>query len=162
MGITIIKAGIADTICDSGRFGYQHLGIPPGGAMDPIAFCVANALVGNDSNEGVIEMHYPASTIQFNTHSLIALTGANFGATIDGIAIPLHQPILIPANSILAFNKNISGARVYLSVAGGFVAEKWLGSYSTQLLVNKGGFHGRSLKKNDCIAFDIVCNSPSK
>jgi len=58
MGIRIIKAGLADSIQDLGRYGYQHLGIPPGGAMDTIAAGIANALLGNPITEPVLEMHF--------------------------------------------------------------------------------------------------------
>jgi len=34
MSITIIKKGIADSVQDLGRYGFQHLGIQPNGAMD--------------------------------------------------------------------------------------------------------------------------------
>ena len=36
MSMRIIKAGILDTVQDAGRYGYQHLGINPGGANGPI------------------------------------------------------------------------------------------------------------------------------
>ena len=42
MSISIIKQGIADSIQDMGRYGYQHLGINPGGAMDKLAAKIAN------------------------------------------------------------------------------------------------------------------------
>ena len=61
MSIRIIKHGMADSIQDLGRYGYQHLGINPNGTMDFIAAQTANILVGNDLNEAVIECHFPAS-----------------------------------------------------------------------------------------------------
>ena len=42
MSIRVIKKGLLDTIQDRGRYGYQHLGINPGGAMDRVAASVAN------------------------------------------------------------------------------------------------------------------------
>lgn len=153
MGLSILKAGIADTLQDQGRYGFQHLGIPPGGAMDPVAILVSNALVGNQANEAVLEMHFPAPVLLFKSSALIALAGADFGAEIDGVSVELNQPLLVPQNSTLRFTKNKSGARVYLSVAGGFVAEEWLGSFGTMLLVQKGGFNGRNLATNDSLLF---------
>ena len=49
MSLKIIKAGILDTIQDKGRYGYQHLGINPTGAMDKYAMQIANMLVGNNT-----------------------------------------------------------------------------------------------------------------
>ena len=61
MSLIVIKPGILDTIQDAGRFGYQHLGINPGGAMDRFSAEAVNFLVGNIAGEAVIEMHFPAA-----------------------------------------------------------------------------------------------------
>ena len=65
MSIRIIKKGSLDAIQDLGRFGYQHLGIPPGGALDPWALQLANGLVGNTPGEAGLELffrHLPFSS----------------------------------------------------------------------------------------------------
>ena len=151
MSIRIIKHGLLDTLQDEGRYGFQHLGINPGGAMDNIAASVANILVGNEPSEAVIEMHFPASTYYFEKPAVIALCGADFSATINGKEIPSDTAIIVAANSTLSFKKYVSGARIYLAVQGGFSAELWLNSYSTNLKTNAGGFNGRSLKKDDIL-----------
>ena len=60
MSLSIIKPGLLDTLQDHGRYDYSHWGINPGGAMDAYAAQVANRLVGNNDNESVIEIHFPA------------------------------------------------------------------------------------------------------
>lgn len=150
-GITIIKQGIADSIQDLGRFGYQQFGINPTGAMDVVAAKVANFLVGNAATEAVFELHFPASVFQFNEDVLIAFSGADFSATINDEAIPINTPIIVAANSILKFTKLVSGTRCYLAVSSGLAIEKWLGSYSTHLKANAGGCCGRLLQKGDVI-----------
>jgi antagonist of KipI len=54
----------------------------------------------------------------------------------------------------LAFSGRRGGARVYIAVAGGLAAERWLGSAATYLLVGRGGVQGRPLKGGDelCVA----------
>ena len=151
MSLRIIKNGLLDTIQDEGRYGYQHLGINPGGAMDSIAMRVANMLVGNDQGEAVIEMHFPAAEIFFEQSALIALSGANFSAMINTHPVPLNKPLLVQEGSVLRFTKNISECRVYLSIQGGFVADEWLASCSTHLKVKAGGFAGRALQRYDRI-----------
>ena len=153
MSFRIIRNGLLDTIQDGGRYGYQHIGINPGGAMDRIALRIANALIGNKTEEAVIEMHFPAAEIECNKTILIALGGADFSATINGEEISLLQPVLIRKGALLRFIKNKTGARVYLAVQGGFVADEWLHSYSTHLNVQAGGFEGRALHKNDTLLF---------
>jgi len=72
MSLKILKAGMLDSIQDSGRLGYQQFGINPGGAMDKYAVAIANILVGNNTDEAVIEMHFPAPAIFFEQPAMIA------------------------------------------------------------------------------------------
>lgn len=140
-----------DTVQDVGRYGYQHIGINPGGAMDRIALRAANALAGNNPNEGALEMHFPASSFLFESDALIALSGGDFTATIDGRVLPLNKPVLVAARALLHFKSPVWGARCYMAVRGGFDVQPWLGSYSTHLKAGAGGFHGRALQKNDLL-----------
>jgi antagonist of KipI len=66
MSLKIIKAGVLDTIQDPGRYGFQYLGINPGGTMDRFAAQVVNMLTGNDSSEPVVELHFPSSIFYLN------------------------------------------------------------------------------------------------
>ncbi len=155
-GIRIIKAGIADSIQDLGRFGFQHLGIHPTGAMDIVAAQIANMLVGNDTSLPVIEIHFPASSFLFETDTVIALFGANFTPTINDIAVPIHKPFFIKANDILRFTKKQYGVRCYMAVRHGIQVEQWLNSYSTNLIAHAGGYKGRYLKESDSLS---ICSS---
>ena len=60
MAIQIIKKGIADTIQDIGRYGYQHLGIQANGFLDYQSARLANYIVGNPLNAPIFEIHFPA------------------------------------------------------------------------------------------------------
>ena len=148
MSIRIIKQGIFDTIQDDGRYGYQHLGINPGGAMDIIAASVANMLVGNRINEAVIELHFPASAFLFEKPCIIAISGADFSPTIHNEPVPLNTAIIMAGSTELSFKQYRKGARCYLAIQGGFDASSWLNSYSTNTKVQAGGFHGRILRKD--------------
>jgi len=149
--LKIIKAGILDTVQDHGRHGHQQLGINPSGCMDRYASEVVNVLVGNDVNDAVIEMHFPAGTFLIEEETLIAIGGADFSATINGEEISLWQPVILSTNSILQFQKWKSGARCYLAVKEKLAIPKWLNSYSTNLKAGCGGYHGRALRKDDVI-----------
>lgn len=151
MSLLITRNGLLDTIQDVGRYGYQHLGINAGGVMDSVAMRVANMLIGNDPSEAVIEMYFPAAEIVFESTVLIALAGADFSATVNGEEIPTLHPVMVREGSILRFGKQQKGSSICLSVQGGFIADEWLHSYSTQLKVKAGGYHGRALQKNDRI-----------
>lgn len=149
MSITVIKAGIADSIQDSGRFGFQHLGINPTGVMDRFSMQLANALVGNEVNEAVLEVHFPASVFLFSEPTILAIAGAEFSASINGEAVPNHHCIIVNKNDALQFHQPIAGTRAYLAVKGGFHVTKWLDSYSTNIKAGVGGYQGRTLKKGD-------------
>lgn len=148
----VIKPGILDSIQDMGRIGFQHLGINPGGAMDRFSAQIANLLVGNELNEAVIELHFPASSFIFEKPALIALSGADFKASVNGEDVPNLHPIMLDKYSILQFHGVKSGARAYISVYGGFDLPRWLGSCSTHFRVGKGGLTGQALKRDDEIA----------
>ncbi len=105
--LKIFKAGIQDTVQDMGRYGYQHLGINPGGAMDKFSAQMVNMLAGNEINQAVIELHFPASVFIFQQPALIALGGADFSPSINGEKIPSGHPVLVNKNSILQFHKII-------------------------------------------------------
>jgi len=156
MSIKILKPGICSTIQDLGRTGYRSLGIGPGGAMDFFAATTANYLAGNDEQQPVIEMHFPAATICFKSNSLISIAGANFDAHINEVPVEMYQPLFVEKNAVLSFKKNISGARVYLAIQKGMEVEKWLGSYSTHLKITAGGYKGRLLQKDDIISINTI------
>lgn len=153
MSLTIIKPGILDTLQDLGRTGYSRLGINPGGVMDRYAAQVANMLVGNETREAVMEIHFPGAQILFEQNTLISITGGDFNAMINDEPVPLWHAIVVRKNAVLHFPKQHYGGRCYLAVHGGFCVSKWLNSYSTHLKAGAGGFHGRRLEKGDELPF---------
>jgi antagonist of KipI len=152
MSLTIVKAGVLDTVQDYGRAGYAKWGINNNGAMDQFAMSAANALTGNEIRTAVIEMHFPAPTILFSAETLISLTGGDFAASINGHAVPMWKSIEVPAGSVLTFSRKQKGMRCYLSVHGGLDLPEWLGSASTNLKARMGGLNGSVIKKGDQIS----------
>ena len=72
----VLRPGINTTFQDKGRFHMQHLGVTPGGCMDLDSFLIANALVGNSSNEGVLEFAYQGPLLKLiKGKTKIAITG---------------------------------------------------------------------------------------
>lgn len=153
MSLRIIKAGLLDTIQDTGRYGYQHFGINPGGAMDRFSAQLANALLGKSLDAAVIELHFPSAQILFEKETIICITGADFVPTINNKPVSLNHPIALNENTLLKFERLQSGARTYISVLGDLIIDKWLDSYSTHLKASAGGYKGRSLARYDGIDF---------
>jgi antagonist of KipI len=153
MSIRIIKKGSLDSIQDLGRFGYQHLGIPPGGALDPWALQLANGLVGNAPSEAGLELFFPAPTLQFEKDAVIAISGADWHPCLQGIPVDINRTILVKKGAVLTFQQPNTGRVAYVTVRGGFQLEPWLGSCSTQWGVEVSGYGGRALQKEDQLLF---------
>jgi len=151
MSILLNKPGILTTIQDLGRHGYRRFGINPGGAMDRTAVRLINIALGNDENEAVLEMHFPAAEIVFKANAIGAIGGADFSPKLDNEPIYNWQPFFAAKESVLKFAARNSGNRGYLAVRGGFKVDRWLGSSSTNLTAHMGGLDGRKLAAGDRI-----------
>jgi len=56
MTLQIVDVAGLVTIQDRGRFGWAHLGVPRGGALDAEAAALANRIVGNEPEAAVLEV----------------------------------------------------------------------------------------------------------
>jgi len=128
VSVKVLRPGLLTTVQDQGRHGLQHIGLCPGGAMDPAALALANALVGNPVNEAALEITVIGPELLFEEDSLVAVCGAEFQG-----GFPHNRPVLAPAGSRYNVGRAIRGARAYLAVAGGFAIGPVLGSRSTYL-----------------------------
>ena len=153
MSLKIIKAGLIDTIQDAGRYGYQHLGINPTGAMDRFAAQFANALLGKELHAPLIECHFPGPVIHFEEDAVISITGADFRPLLNDLMCDMNSVIMVKKNTILKFNRMMNGARCYISILPELKIEPWLNSYSTHLKAKAGGWEGRTLKAGDVLKF---------
>lgn len=134
---------------DLGRPGRRAFGVTPSGAMDRFALSAANLLVGNPEGAAGLECALSGPTLVALSNCLVAVTGADFGPTLNGEPVPSWTGIFMAEGDRLACSSRVGGARVYIAVAGGLAAERWLGSAATYSLVGRGGFHGRALKAGD-------------
>ena len=153
MGIQIINGGFLTTIQDMGRYGYQETGMSVSGVMDTRAASLANILVGNDTNEAVIEITMMGPTMKFTEDEIIAVTGGDLGAKIDGKPVERYRAVLVKAGQTLSFMGMYGGSRAYIAFAGGLDIPVVMGSRSTNLKSRVGGYEGRKLGTGDEIAF---------
>lgn len=156
--LTLIRPGLYTTIQDNGRLGCQDQGIPQGGYMDVESANLANWLVANPRSYPVLELTMMGPTIQFEGACQIALTGADMGATINGLATKMNQTINIKNQDILGFGQLKRGLRTYLAVRGTWQLSKWLNSYSALPPQIIGQMATGPLKKGQVISV-IVSNS---
>lgn len=149
MTVKVLKPGLATTVQDLGRPGHFHLGIPVGGAMDRLAFRAANLLVGNEESAAGLEAVFLGPELEFERHTRIAITGADMPILLDGEEQPAWTTLEIRAGQVLSFGYLRAGARAYIAVAGGIDVPVVLGSRSTYLVGEMGGFEGRAIQAGD-------------
>jgi len=149
--IEVNAPGLLTTVQDLGRPGFGPMGVSPSGAADPVALRLGNRLVGNSEAAAGLEMTLLGGTFVFPEGAILALTGADFAAELDGAPVPIGMSVELRPRQTLRAGATRSGARCYLSVAGGIDVEPFLGSASTHLLSGLGGHEGRALRKGDVL-----------
>jgi biotin-dependent carboxylase-like uncharacterized protein len=149
--IHVQAPGLLTTVQDLGREGFGPLGVSPSGAADPISLRLGNRLVGNAENAAALEMTLLGGTFLFPEGGVIALTGSDFGATLDGVPVDIWTSVEAKPGQTLRVGSTRSGARCYLCAQGGIVVKPFLGSASTHLLSGLGGHEGRALRKGDVL-----------
>lgn len=149
--IRIARGGLLTTVQDGGRHGMQQHGIVTAGAMDQAAYRIANLLVGNTAGAAALEATMVGPTLEFQADALVALTGADMGATLDDRAVSLWRPFTARAGAVLVMGSVRSGCRSFIAVAGGIDVPLVLGSRSTDLIASIGGLDGRALRPSDML-----------
>jgi len=149
--IQVQAPGLLTTVQDLGREGFGPMGVSPSGAADPISLRLGNRLVGNPEGAAGLEMTLLGGTFTFPQGAVIAQTGSDFAATLDGAPVDLWTSIEANSGQTLCVGSTRSGARCYLCIQGGIAVNPLLGSASTHLLSGLGGFEGRALRKGDVL-----------
>jgi urea carboxylase len=151
--IEVLQAGTQSCLQDyPGRTGYWDIGAPPSGPMDSLAFRLANRLLANASDAVALELTVTGPTLRFDVDTVMALTGAQMHAELDGKTVPYWQAVPVKRGAVLKL-RNIHGAgqRTYLAVQGGFDAPSYMGSSATFTLGQFGGHGGRALRVGDVL-----------
>ncbi|MFA9488593.1 MULTISPECIES: biotin-dependent carboxyltransferase family protein [unclassified Mannheimia] len=138
-------------IQDLGRYGYRHLGISHAGAMDTLALQAGNLLLKNANNAPALEITAGGLTLTFDCNTPFCFTGALVEAELDGMPVFSYFRYTAKARQTLTLKRIATGNYAYLCVAGGFLVPQVLGSASTDLKAQFGGFHGRMLKAGDSL-----------
>ena len=153
MSITILNPGMLTSVQDLGRIGYQQYGVSVSGVMDPRSASIANILVDNDEGEAVLECTMMGPHLCFDAPNIIAITGGDLGATLDGQSIGTYRAVPVNAGQTLRFTMLRTGCRAFVAFAGGLDIPVVMGSRSTNMKAKIGGYQGRKLQKDDVIGF---------
>jgi urea carboxylase len=151
--IEVLDGGTQTTVQDwPGRLGYWEVGVPPSGPMDALSFRLANRLVGNPVSAAGLECALVGPSLRFHRAAVVALTGADMDATLDGRPAPRFGAFTVPAGAVLRLGGvRGPGNRAYLAVRGGFDLPTYLGSRATFTLGLFGGHGGRALRAGDVL-----------
>lgn len=149
MSIQILNGGLQMTIQAGPRNGRRHKGVPASGAADPVSHALANHLVGNPLDAASLEITLSGARLLFEENSLIAITGGEAEILHNSAHVQQHFSIFISSGDTLEIKALTKGARTYVAIAGGIIAQTWLGSPSTYLPAKLAGYHGRALIAGD-------------
>jgi len=157
----VLRSGINTTFQDKGRFHMQHLGVTPGGCMDLESFSIANALVGNTSDTGVLEFAYQGPLLKLiNGRTKIAITGnvlfqiiKSNQETINGECNRTHALDEGDQIDILTTKESAYG---YMALEGGFDIKPFCKSISILSRAQIGPNKGKKIKINDKINIKFI------
>ena len=107
--VAVIAPGLFTTIQDLGRWGHQRQGVPVSGSMDSVALRLANALVGNTDRAAAIEATVLGPKLRMEQDGIVAVAGADLGATLDGHALPRHTAVPCRSGSVIGFGERVGG-----------------------------------------------------
>jgi urea carboxylase len=148
----VVKPGLETSVQDlPGRIGHWEQGFPPSGPMDAWSFRLANLLVGNDRDAAALECQFLGPSLRFATDAIVAVTGADMGATLDGSPVPPWTTVAVKAGQVLALGSARTGARAYIAVDGGIETPAVLGSRSTFHMAGVGGIEGYAVKAGQSV-----------
>jgi antagonist of KipI len=160
MSATAVRAGFLTSVQDVGRTGFREFGVSLGGALDSFALRVANLLVGNDEGAAGLEITLGGVQLRFDEERIVAWCGGEFSVHLGSTALPAGHTALLPAGEALKFGRPQIGCRCWLAVSGGIDVPLVLGSRSTDLRAQFGGFEGRTLRDGDELVLGKFRRSP--
>ena len=149
--VEVLRPGFLTTVQDRGRMGYQQFGVPVSGAADEGSYRVANLLVGNPPGSAALEITALGPQLRFQADGVVALTGAEVQAELEGGSAPWYRSFQVRRGQVLDVRNCTGGLRAYLAFAGGVQVPILLGSRSTCLVARFGGLHGRALAAGDVL-----------
>jgi 5-oxoprolinase (ATP-hydrolysing) subunit C len=119
--------------------------------MDTWSLRLANVLVGNEPGAAGLECQFIGPTLRFQRDTVIAVTGADMQAKIDGTPIPMWESVPISTGQVLEMAFAKTGSRGYIGVAGGIDCPEFLGSKSTFHKAGIGGAGGHAIQAEQVV-----------
>ena len=145
--LRVDEPGLLDLVVDGGRDMGGRYGMAQSGAADARAARLANALVGNDPDEPLIELTVRGPSLTALRPVRIAIAGPAVAPWIGGEPAEAYATLELAAGDRVSLPHTGQGARSYLALAGGIESDRFMGSASTDVR----GLVGRPLAAGDVI-----------
>lgn len=156
--LVVVHPGLASTVQDRGRQGWQRFGVPVSGALDRVALAAANTVAGNGPDEAGLECLYQGCELEVRADSVrVAVAGAGASLEIGGgdagavARIAALESVTAARGQRIRVRMAGPSISTYLAVEGGFALAPVLGSRSTYARAKLGGIEGRVLRAADVI-----------
>ena len=156
----VLRGGINTTFQDKGRFHMQHLGVTPGGCMDLKSYAIANALVGNNLDEGVLEFAYQGPLLKLIKGKIkIAITGNVLFQIIQSnqkiIKGQCNRTYFLNDGDQIDILATKQSAYGYMALEGGFDIKTFFESVSVLSRAKIGPNNGKKIEINDKINIKV-------
>lgn len=159
--LLVLDGGPQTTVQDLGRRGLQALGVPPSGALDPDALRLGNLILGNAEGAAALELRLAGPALRIEERPVrAALTGTASPLSVTRLGGAQEdwaswRSVDLYPGDVVRVGGLADTATACLAFAGGVEVPPVMGSRSTCLPANFGGYHGRPLRVGD----EIGCGS---
>jgi len=119
----LISPGFLSSVQGGPDFRWVRLGVPPGGAIDPIALAAGNGRLGNPAEAAGVEIAVMGPSLHCLEDVEVCLSGAEVSAESNGRSVAVHEPFALRAGDELRLGRVSRGLRAYLCVGGGLAAD---------------------------------------
>lgn len=143
-------------IQDLGRTGVSKLGVSANGAADQYSARMANALLGKDQAEPLIEITGRPFKFSVTRATTIAVTGARSSVRVDNRPIPQWRPTRVTGGQVVEIGAPLIGLRTYVAVRAELVVTEFLKSSAPDPALGFGQF----LRSADCVEMKLLDGHP--
>ncbi len=163
--LKVLTPGLHTTVQDLGRVGYQALGVPVSGALDPVSLRLGNALVGNAPGMAALEILLSGPVLEVCADTVrvaVAGPGASLAVPDGAQVVPAWHSVTLSRGAVFHIALGRESICAYLAVEGGIDVPSVLGSASTYVRAGFGGFEGRAVQRGDRVplALDRATDRP--
>lgn len=159
-GLAVRTPGLCTTVQDLGRIGYQQLGVPVSGALDPVSLRLANAVLGNPPGMPALEILFSGPELAVAAERVrLAVGGIGARLALAGEperAVPAWQSVSLERGAVFRVALGAASGCCYLAVEGGIAVPLVLGSASTCVRAGLGGLDGRALRRHDVVPLALA------